>query len=227
MSSSTVAMSEIDSIFMKVALAEARIALSTREVPVGCAFVSAGRVIARAHNATNATFNATRHAEMVALDHLIEDSRRDLLFDAAGGEGFGARAAEGAGGSPLLSALRTRLAQATLYVTVEPCIMCADALRISGVARVVFGCANEKFGGAGTVMNVLARQGGPTVVAGVSTSEAISLLKRFYGRANPAAPVSGRVRNAVDDEEDDACAAVDAVVAAAEVLCARVQSGDT
>jgi tRNA-specific adenosine deaminase 2 len=214
-------MSEIDSIFMKVALAEARVALSTREVPVGCAFVSAGRVIARAHNATNATFNATRHAEMMALDSLIEDSRRDLLLDAGGGNVF---AGGGAGGSPLLLALRSRLAQATLYVTVEPCIMCADALRISGVARVVYGCANEKFGGAGTVMDVLARQGGPTVVAGVSTAEAISLLKRFYGRANPAAPVSGRVRNAVDDEDDDAGAAVEAVVADAELQCAKALS---
>lgn len=188
---------------MMVALAEARAAYDDREVPVGCAFVSDGRVIARAHNDTNASFNATRHAEMVALDGLVELAREEMSTEPK----MSAGAVEDSdAASPLLLALRARLARTTLYVTVEPCIMCADALRIAGVARVVFGAANDKFGGAGTVMSVLPNQ---IVSAGTGKAEAIALLKRFYGRANPSAPTAAALilkaaAAVVADDADDA-----------------------
>ena len=166
-----------DDALMALALAEAETALAEREVPVGCVFAvpapSAGAgagaapappfaLLATARNRTNATFDPTRHAEMVALEAL--------------GEGLP------------LAELRAALSCATLCVTVEPCLMCADALRRAGVGRVVFGCANDKFGGCGTVLDVLGGGegggGGPPVTRGVRAAEAVALLKRFYARPN-------------------------------------------
>ena len=127
---------------MALALEEAALALAEREVPVGCVFAAAAagggawRVQARAHNRTNANYSPLQHAEMVALDALVAA----LPPDAAG--------------APPLPRLRAALAASTLFVTVEPCIMCADALARAGVRRVVFGCPNDKFGGCGTVVDV-------------------------------------------------------------------------
>jgi tRNA-specific adenosine deaminase 2 len=165
-----------DDALMELALSEAAAALSEREVPVGCVFAApascgapAGAppfaVLAAAHNRTNASFDPTRHAEMVALDAL--------------------------GAGLPLPALRAALAGATLCVTVEPCVMCAAALLRAGVRRVVFGCPNDKFGGCGTVIDVM-RGGGdggggggaPLVAGGVRAAEAVALLKAFYARPN-------------------------------------------
>ena len=101
---------------MGVALAEAAAALDAGEVPVGCAFVHPrDGLVGRGHNNTVASCNGTRHAELEAIDAML----------AAG-----------------LSA--ARIAECTLYVTVEPCIMCASALRQLRTRRVVFGCRNDK-----------------------------------------------------------------------------------
>jgi tRNA-specific adenosine deaminase 2 len=117
-----------DAAFMEAAFACAREALDAGEVPVGCVFVLDGAVVARGRNRTNETRNATRHAELEAIDALLlaaaPDRRAGLLRGA------------------------------TLYVTVEPCIMCAGALRHLGIARAVFGCRNDRFGGCGTVENI-------------------------------------------------------------------------
>ena len=154
-----------DDELMGLALAEATAALSEREVPVGCVFAAprpgggALVVLASARNRTNASFDPTRHAEMVALDAL--------------------------GAGLQLHALRASLSAATLCVTVEPCVMCAAALARAGVRRIVFGCANEKFGGCGTVMDVAGEGGGgPQVTGGVRAAEAVALLKAFYARPN-------------------------------------------
>jgi len=76
---------------------------------------------------------------------------------------------------------------ATLYVTVEPCIMCAAACDRVGIGRIVFGCCNEKFGGCGSVMDVLNMSGSArvtTVQSGLQAAAAVALLKAFYGRPN-------------------------------------------
>ena len=112
---------------MRLALAEGRRALGEREVPVGCVLVSGGAVLAAGANRTNAEMNATRHAELVAADVVLRRLGR----------------AEGA----------AALAGCELFVTVEPCIMCASALQQLGVRRVVFGCRNDRFGGCGTVLD--------------------------------------------------------------------------
>lgn len=106
---------------MELALAEAEAALNTGEVPVGCVFVHPrDGVIARGHNRTVVSCNATRHAELEAIDEFLVN-----------------------GGDPAV------LAECSLYVTVEPCVMCASALRQLRLRSVVFGCANDKFGGCG------------------------------------------------------------------------------
>ncbi|CAK9781367.1 cytidine deaminase-like protein [Cutaneotrichosporon oleaginosum] len=148
--------------WMREALYMAEEALQNGEVPVGCVFVKEGQAIARARNRTNEWRNATLHAELEAIDHL-------LPFNA-----------------PPLSAI-------TLYVTVEPCVMCASALRQVGIGRVVYGCGNDRFGGCGSVLDVSTSHMLDTnpafeAVGGYYREEAIMLLRRFYMSENQNAP---------------------------------------
>ncbi|XP_022086811.1 tRNA-specific adenosine deaminase 2-like [Acanthaster planci] len=140
------------------------------EVPVGCLLVYRDEVIATGNNRVNETRNATRHAEMIA----VEDAIRWC-------EEIGARSVD-------------VFAETTLYVTVEPCVMCAGALRAVGVPLVVYGCANERFGGCGSVLNIHSDEIpslGKTLrcLPGVSKDRAVQLLREFYKGQNPNAPV--------------------------------------
>ncbi len=83
------------------------------------------------------------------------------------------------------------LADCTVYVTVEPCIMCAEALNLARVKRVVYGCANDKFGGNGSILSLQTYQ----VQDGVLKDEAIKMLQQFYEHGNEKAPESKRQRN--------------------------------
>ncbi|EJT46141.1 tRNA specific adenosine deaminase [Trichosporon asahii var. asahii CBS 8904] len=153
---------EVDLGWMREALVMAEEALDNEEVPVGCVFVRDGKAIARARNRTNEWRNATLHAELEAIDHL-------LPFN-----------------PPPLS-------QITLYVTVEPCVMCASALRQVGIGRVVYGCGNDRFGGCGSVLDVSTSSMLDTnvsfeAVGGYYREEAIMLLRRFYMSENQNAP---------------------------------------
>jgi len=129
---------------------QAEEALASSEVPVGCVFVRKHDIIARARNRTNELRNVTirpppgplvlipalqasRHAELEAIDYILAD--KQLTPDST----------------------RNPLADTVLYVTVEPCIMCASALRQLGIKEVFYGCENEKFGGCGSVLGVNAR----------------------------------------------------------------------
>uniref|UniRef100_A0A8C3KCM9 CMP/dCMP-type deaminase domain-containing protein n=1 Tax=Calidris pygmaea TaxID=425635 RepID=A0A8C3KCM9_9CHAR len=116
--------------WMDQALDVANEALENGEVPVGCLVVYNGEAIGRGRNEVNETKNATRHAEMVAIDRVLEwckQHNRDYT------EVF---------------------PQSVLYVTVEPCIMCAAALRLMKIPRVIYGCRNERFGGCGSVLSI-------------------------------------------------------------------------
>lgn len=106
----------IDEQFMRQALHEARKALERREVPIGAIVVAGGAVVGRGHNLVETLCDATAHAEMQALT----------------------AAASGIGGK--------YLSQCTLYVTVEPCVMCAGAIAWSQVGRVVWGADDPKRG---------------------------------------------------------------------------------
>ena len=148
---------------MGVALAEAAAALDAGEVPVGCAFVHPrDGLVGRGHNNTVASCNGTRHAELEAIDAM------------------------------LTAGLSTaRIAECTLYVTVEPCIMCASALRQLRTRRVVFGCRNDKFGGCGSVLSIHSDpHPDPPLQAtgGLREEEAVALLRLFYAQENQNAP---------------------------------------
>ena len=82
-----------------------------------------------------------------------------------------------------------------LFVTVEPCIMCAYALNLSGVKRVIYGCDNDKFGGNGSILSLHKFQGNPyNSKGGVLKDEAIKLLQMFYEHGNEKIPEAKRQR---------------------------------
>eukprot|EP00026_Physarum_polycephalum_P014416 Phypoly_transcript_14930.p1 GENE.Phypoly_transcript_14930~~Phypoly_transcript_14930.p1 ORF type:complete len:186 (+),score=19.00 Phypoly_transcript_14930:276-833(+) len=157
--------------WMREALAEANLALTQQEVPVGCVFVYQGEVIGRGSNKTNLKRDATRHAEFEAIDMILQDSDGRYTPDI--------------------------FQHCTLYVTVEPCIMCAAALAILNIKTVVFGCGNERFGGCGSVLDVrnhcnfvVGEELPPpyTCITGILKQECIDALQRFYEQENPNAP---------------------------------------
>ncbi|KAM9421182.1 tRNA-specific adenosine deaminase 2 isoform 3-T3 [Salvelinus alpinus] len=148
---------------------EAKEALENGEVPVGCLMVYNNEILGKGRNEVNETKNATRHAEMVALDQVLEWCRhRDL--------------------DP-----RTVCERTVLYVTVEPCIMCAGALRLTNIPLVVYGCNNDRFGGCGSVLDIpsadLPHTGSSfKCISGFRAEEAVEMLKTFYKQENPNGP---------------------------------------
>jgi len=162
--------------FMELAIQEAKLALQRLEVPVGCVIVENGKVIASGSNRTNETRNATRHAEMDAIDGLLQQWQRDGLSQ---------------------SDVVKRLSECILYVTCEPCIMCAAALSFLGLKEVYYGCANDKFGGCGSILSLhstsseqcnISKSKGFKCTGGIMAAEAVSLFQTFYERGNPNAP---------------------------------------
>ncbi|KAJ7566012.1 hypothetical protein O6H91_02G084700 [Diphasiastrum complanatum] len=182
---------DYSSFFMNLALDEARKALAKLEVPVGCVIVENGEVIASASNRTNETRNATRHAEMEAIDMVL------LRWQSSDDTGMVSTHEN----------VVHRFSKCEIYVTCEPCIMCAAGLSILGIKKVYFGCKNERFGGCGSVMSLHVDGCGPCgsyseksqstgsvessgyeCVGGLMAEEAIELFKSFYERGNPNAP---------------------------------------
>nr|XP_055121998.1 tRNA-specific adenosine deaminase 2 [Symphalangus syndactylus] len=157
--------------WMEEAMRMAKEALENTEVPVGCLMVYNSEVVGKGRNEVNQTKNATRHAEMVAIDQVLDWCRQS-------------------GKSPSEVFEHT-----VLYVTVEPCIMCAAALRLMKIPLVVYGCQNERFGGCGSVLNIasadLPNTGRPfQCIPGYRAEEAVEMLKTFYKQENPNAPKS-------------------------------------
>ena len=165
---------------------------------VGCVFVhrATNQELARSHNETIETKNATRHCEFVAIDRILAAGHDVSIFK-----------------------------ETELYVTVEPCIMCASALRLLEIGAVYYGCGNDRFGGCGSVYSLhapleplspstnsqrpnsteekqsnLSRNStiwagpGYPCKSGFMSEEAIQLLKSFYVRGNPNAPDDKRKR---------------------------------
>ena len=139
--------------FMGMALSEAQKAADAGEVPIGAVLTQDGAVIAQAHNLRETDKDATAHAEML----VIREGCRKLG--------------------------RWRLSGTTLYVTIEPCPMCAGALVMSRVDRVVYGSTDAKAGAAESVFNIVEH---PTlnhqlqVTAGVLQEECAGIMKRFF-----------------------------------------------
>jgi tRNA(adenine34) deaminase len=138
---------------MRLALAEAKRAADHDDVPIGAVVAREGEVLAAAGNERELRRDPTAHAEILALR----------------------AAAKELGG--------WRIPDATLYVTLEPCAMCAGAVVLARVPRVVFGAADPKAGAAGSVLDVLAEprlNHRPEVVSGVLASESTALLTAFF-----------------------------------------------
>jgi len=142
-----------DEYFMQEALEEAQKAFEEDEVPIGAVIVRNGEILARAHNLREKLNDPTAHAELIAI-----------------------RLAAGKLNS-------WRLLDTTVYVTVEPCPMCAGAIVLARVKRLVFGAADPKAGAAGTLMNLLddARLNHQVeITGGVLEEESRKLLRTFF-----------------------------------------------
>src|SRR5947209_14391600 len=142
-----------DEAFMREALRQAQKAYEADEVPVGAVVVRAGRIIARAYNQVELLKDATAHAEMLALTQ-----------------------AEAAIGD-------WRLLDCDLYVTKEPCAMCAGAIVHVRLRHLIFGCADSRAGAAGSLMNLLqhpALNHRCEITAGVRAQECSRLLQDFF-----------------------------------------------
>jgi tRNA(adenine34) deaminase len=142
-----------DEYFMRLALREAQRALEHDDVPIGAVVVREGEVIGSGRNERELRADPTAHAEMIAL----REAARSL-------------------GS-------WRVLDAVMYVTLEPCAMCAGAIVLARVPRVLFGAADPKAGAAGSVMNVLAEprlNHRPQVEGGLLAADSAELLQTFF-----------------------------------------------
>lgn len=137
-----------DEKFMRMALNEAHIALDKQEVPIGAIVVAGGRVIGRGHNLVETLMDATAHAEMQAIT---------AAMSTLGGKYLG---------------------DCTLYVTVEPCVMCAGAIAWSQMGRVVYGAGDTKRGYSTYSEKIMHPR--TEVVAGVLKEECEALMSEFF-----------------------------------------------
>ena len=148
-----------DILYMKEAFKEARIAYDLNEVPIGCVIVhhdnGLGKIIGRGHNLRATQKNALFHAELVAIDQACT-----YLND-------------------------WRLENCHLYVTIEPCPMCAGAILQARIPVVTYGAKNPKAGCAGSILNLLDHSGfnhRTQVISGVLEDECASLMRDFFLR---------------------------------------------
>jgi tRNA(adenine34) deaminase len=148
-----------DEYFMRLALREAERALEHEDVPIGCVVVHAGEVVAASPNERELRGDPTAHAEVLAM-----------------------RAA-----SQVLGGWR--LSDTVLYVTLEPCAMCAGAIVLARVPRVVWGAPDPKAGAAGSVLDVLAEpqlNHRPDTAGGLLAGESATMLREFFASRRPS-----------------------------------------
>ncbi|VEE13258.1 tRNA-specific adenosine deaminase [Streptococcus anginosus] len=111
--------------FMLEALKEAEIALANDEIPIGCVIVKDGKIIGRGHNAREELQRAVMHAEVMAIEEANAHEKSWRLLDT------------------------------TLFVTIEPCVMCSGAIGLARIPQVIYGAKNQKFGAAGSLYDIL------------------------------------------------------------------------
>ena len=137
-----------DELYMRKALQEAEAAMAEGEIPIGAVVVCRDHVIARAHNLTETLHDVTAHAEMQAVTQAANELGGKYLTDC------------------------------TLYVTVEPCVMCAGALGWSQIPRIVYGCHDDKRGFSMYAPHALHPK--CTAVGGVLEDECRQLMQQFF-----------------------------------------------
>jgi tRNA(adenine34) deaminase len=146
---------KIDKIYMSEALKEAVRALEADEVPVGAVIVHEGRIIGRAHNQIKMLRDPTAHAEMIAITQAAAHLKNERLLDCV------------------------------LYATIEPCAMCAGAMVLARIKRLVYGAKDPKAGACGSVLNIAHNNRVNhkiNITSGVLAGEARALLKEFFGK---------------------------------------------
>ena len=146
---------QTDKKYMLEALAEARLAFEAGEVPIGAVIVFEDKIIGRGHNLRNLKGNPLCHGEISAINEAAE-----FMGD-------------------------WRLEDCTIYVTIEPCPMCAGAIIQARIPRVVFGARNPKFGCGGSILNILDEpkfNHQAKVTEGILEEECIALMKQFFKR---------------------------------------------
>lgn len=139
--------------FMELALTEARVAAEQGEVPVGAVLVRGGKVLARAHNMRETWLDATAHAEIIVIREACGLIRN------------------------------WRLSGCTLYVTVEPCPMCAGAIFNSRIDTVIFGCRDNRAGAVESLFNVLSHpllNHRPQVIGGILEEPCAAVVREFF-----------------------------------------------
>lgn len=139
--------------FMELALEEARVAAEQGEVPVGAVLVRGGKVLARAHNMRETWLDATAHAEIIVIREACGIVRN------------------------------WRLSDCTLYVTVEPCPMCAGAIFNSRIDTVIFGCRDNRAGAVESLFNVLSHpllNHRPQVIGGILEEPCAAVVREFF-----------------------------------------------
>ena len=142
-----------DDHFMRLALREAEHALEHADVPIGAVVVREGEVVAAAHNERELRQDPTAHAELIALREAARVARSWRVLDS------------------------------TIYVTLEPCAMCAGAIVLARVSRVVYGASDPKAGACGSVLDVLCEprlNHRPEVIGGLMAGECGQLLSGFF-----------------------------------------------
>ncbi|MFG2826454.1 nucleoside deaminase [Streptomyces sp. NPDC048434] len=166
---------------MRQALGEAARAPGTGDVPVGAVVLSAdGTVLGTGHNEREATGDPTAHAEILALRAAARTLREKAPGPGSPRTGPGEDAAPGTGGR---RAGGWRLTDCTLVVTLEPCTMCAGAIVLSRVDRVVYGARDAKAGAAGSLWDVIRDRRlnhRPEVITGVLEADCAALLTDFF-----------------------------------------------
>lgn len=142
-----------DETFMREALKQARLAADSDEVPVGAVIVHENKIVARAHNQVETLKDPTAHAEMIAITQAA-------------------------------AALSSKwLHESTLYVTIEPCSMCAGALVLARIRRICFGAADPKTGACGSVLNIVGHEPlnhHPELQGGILEEECGRLVSAFF-----------------------------------------------
>lgn len=139
--------------FMREALKEAEKSLAKEEIPIGCVIVKDGKIIGRGHNAREELQQAIMHAEIMAIQEANQQEGNWRLLDA------------------------------TLFVTIEPCVMCSGAIGLARIPQVIYGAANQKFGGAGSLYDILtdARLNHRVEVeTGVLEEECAAIMQDFF-----------------------------------------------
>ena len=144
---------EEKAMFMREALKEAGIALANDEIPIGCVLVKDGQIIGRGHNAREELQRAVMHAEIMAIE---EANQRENSW---------------------------RLLDTTLFVTIEPCVMCSGAIGLARIPQVIYGATNQKFGAGGSLYDILTDERlnhRVEVESGLLEEECAAIMQNFF-----------------------------------------------